>query len=69
MDWVLIFKVVVYSLIFLAVEALVVHVYIRWHGDNWGRLILKTIITCYVIAISLSAAVGSVTYVLLSGLK
>jgi len=41
MDWAFIFKVIAVTFLFLAVEALVVHLYIKKHGGNWGRLILK----------------------------
>jgi hypothetical protein len=69
MEWAFIFKVISCTFLFLAVEALVVHIYIRIHGDNWGKQLLKVLMTSYITTIIFSAMVGSVAYVLLSGFK
>ncbi|MEA4926361.1 MAG: hypothetical protein VB084_13780 [Syntrophomonadaceae bacterium] len=69
MDWAFIIKGIVYTYLFLACLALYVHFYIRRRGDNWGRLILKVVVTTYVTGIFIGVIGGAVTYVVLMGLN
>lgn len=69
MDWAFILRIGAYVFMFLAFEALAVHMIIRKRGDNWGRLILKVLLTGYATMLVGSAIVGSISYILLLGLK